>query len=582
MSSVLFYNPDSTVVPGRVTNYIESVNTPDYTSEENTLINPDLSNVSGIAQEFWKVLDGTVVEMDSSDKSNLLPGERDSQKIKIDDSGSVLIANRYRDDRHSISALYADSERYRPNRRQYLQDYVDWVGLVEDNVSEKADLVDDATTIEGVRAISLDSSTLLSQAPNVTAYDSIGISDDTSLASFLDENAVVTDSTSGISGPYWMMELLNHRKDLYNDSTNPLYDADHTSILGDSGLIMGNSNRVLSLENIHAKLGYHNQEVQEGIYTRPKELLIYYGWPNSFNSSQNSWNNELVAQDMATYDLVVLGSGLEDPSHGDYANTKVVIPRIKSLNPATKVFGYVTVDQDYGDFTGKVNQWGVIGGVDGIFMDEAGYDFGKTRSEFNQRVDYVHDRTSMNTCFANAWNTNHILGTENDPSYPNSTYNDSSAESNLTNTDWILLESFPINTTSYSSSDGHESASDWASRGVTMQSLRDTYGVNFASAGIIDNDTTLSGDDLFKFGYVSALMWSLEAYGTSDDGYAASSAAVTRWTRPSISDVGPLWNLNASVQQDNADSDKYHRYAQNIKFTLDFSSGAQDSTYWIR
>ena len=32
---------------------------------------------------------------------------------------------------------------------------------------------------------------------------------------------------------------------------------------------------------------------------RPKNLLIYYGWLNSYNSADNGWDNENVAQSMS-------------------------------------------------------------------------------------------------------------------------------------------------------------------------------------------------------------------------------------------------------------------------------------------
>lgn len=582
MADIIIYNPADTTVTNRVTSYLTSVNTPDYTSNSDILINPDLSAVGGIEQRFWKVSDGTVVEMNSSDKSAMLPGVKIDHKNVLRNAGHFLVLQQYPEgQQNAASSLYSDSGRYRPNRREFLQDYVNWVGLVEENVYNKTLLVDDKTTIPDVENISLDTASLIAADPQLHIESGMGVSDDTSLSSFLDENAVVTDSTTGISGPYYLMEILSHRKDLYNDSTNPLYDASHTPILGSAGWGEDHASRILNVENIHAKLGWHNQEVEKAIYTRPRDLLIYYGWLNSFNSSVNGWNNEKVAQDIAKYRLAVFGDGIQDPNHGDYANTQVIIPRVKALNPDCLMFGYVSADQSFNDFTGKVDQWGQIGSMDGIFIDEAGYDFGRTRSEFNQRVDYVHDRTDMNICFANAWNTDHILGTANDPSYPNSTYNDTSAESSLTSTDWVLLESFPINTASYTDTTGYESKSDWAARGNKMIDLRATYGENFAGVGIINNDNS-DGSDLFNFGYVSGLMWSLEAYGTSDTNYGASSAAVKFWIRPEVYKMGKIWNLNASVQNDVNDSDVYHRYTETAKLSLDFSSGDETSIITTR
>jgi hypothetical protein len=350
--------------------------------------------------------------------------------------------------------------------------------------------------------------------------------------------------------------------------------------------------RIDNLDNIHAKMGWHSQEVFKANYRHPKDLLIYYGWPNAFNSAINSWVNEKVAQNMAKYNLIVLGDGVQDPSHGDYANTQVIIPRIKALNPNALIFGYVTVNQTLSAFQTKTDQWETLQ-VHGIFMDEAGYDYGKTRSEFNDRIDYVHGKTYAKLCFANAWNTDHILGTANDPSYPNTTYNSGVVESNLGINDWALLESFAINTQAYATAgNGFEPKTQWAARGTKFMGLRATYGVNFAGVGIIDNGN-VGGENLASFGFISALMWSLEGWGTSDDDYAASSAAVdwwavraesatvNWWARPAPLPSG-VWSLNPSVQNDVGNNNLYHRYVGTFKgtskLTLDFTDDAQKGT----
>ena len=392
---------------------------------------------------------------------------------------------------------------------------------------------------------------------------------------YLNPAAEVTDPRSGIEGPFGIMQPLINRRELFNDSENPVYLPDHTPLLGASGLVQGNTDRIANIETIHTKLGWHNQEVQTANYHSPHDMLIYYGWLNSFNSADNGWDNENVAQDLSKYNILVFGDGLQNTGHGDYSNTQIIIPRIQALNPDVLIFGYVTANQSLANFQTKVDQWGDLG-VDGIFIDEAGYDNGTTRAEFNERVDYVHGGTVANYVFANAWNTNHILGTDEDTSYPNETWNSDLVESSLTEDDWILLESFPINTTAYSGNNGYEGKAEWATRGVNMNTLRATYGVNFAAAGIINDDNS-NGQDLFDFGFISALMWSLNAFGVSDTSYGSSSAKGKYWPRPDISKLVSLWTLNPAVQLDLNDNDVYHRRLELARLTLDFSSGAHSS-----
>ena len=71
MSNIVVYDPDDTVVAGRVLEYAESANTPDYNSESNKIISPDLSGVSGVDQKYWKVDTGAVVEMTAQEKADV-------------------------------------------------------------------------------------------------------------------------------------------------------------------------------------------------------------------------------------------------------------------------------------------------------------------------------------------------------------------------------------------------------------------------------------------------------------------------------------------------------------------------------
>jgi hypothetical protein len=302
---------------------------------------------------------------------------------------------------------------------------------------------------------------------------------------------------------------------------------------------------------------------------KPNDMLIYYGWLNAFNSARNAWDNEKVSQELSRYGVLVFGAGLEDPSHGDYANTQVILARVKALNPNALIFGYVTINQDYATFTPKVDGWETLQ-VHGIFLDEAGYDFGKTRAEFNQRVDYVHGRSYAKLCFANSWNLDHILGTTNDPSYPNSTYNPSAVESNLTATDWTLLESFPVNSLAYGQ--GYESATDWVARGEKSVAKKSAYGINIASISVIANSSS-NGQKFADFAYAASIAYSVDGFGTSDEYYGASSAAVRWWERPCATP-----ETGVTVFQDSVDSDIYQGIVGDQRVSLDFSSSAQTSS----
>jgi hypothetical protein len=387
--------------------------------------------------------------------------------------------------------------------------------------------------------------------------------------------SIVTEEVTGKKAVSMFMNILTMMKELYNDPTNPIYTSNFQKFIGEGGREVEHLGRTANLENIHKKHGWHRDECRAWGFQKPANLLIYYSYLNSFNSGTNSWNNEKVAQDMAKYNLIVLGDGIENPSHPDYANTQIIIPRIKVLNPSTLIFGYVSTNQSYANFQTKVDQWDTLQ-IHGIFCDESGYDYGTVgtngRVAFNQKIDYVHGKTYSNIAFVNSWNIDHIIGIDNDVSYPNTTWNPDLIVSKLIENDWYLLESFPINTTSYT--EGFESKTDWATRGTKSLLKRSTYGINLASASIINNDN-VSGQSFFDFQYISSCMFALEAVGSSDNYYGASSATVTFWTRLDISKMGKVWSLNPSVQNDVLDNDIYLRYVDFGILKLDFSTSTQ-------
>ena len=306
---------------------------------------------------------------------------------------------------------------------------------------------------------------------------------------------------------------------------------------------------------------------------RPNDLLVYYGYPNSFNSAINGWNNENVAIDMAKYDTIVLGNGVANPSHPDYSNTQIILARLKAVKPDIKIFGYVSANQTLANFQDDVDDWDTLE-VDGIFVDEAGYDFGVSRSDLNSRVQHIRSKTYAVITFANCWNMDHIIGTADDPSYPNSTFNPSLTASLLDDRDYYMLESFTVNTTAYSGNNGYATASDFYARGNKAVAHNETFGIQLATLNVVDNNDA-NGQDLADFSYNGSVAYGVELYGTSDTNYGASSAAVNFWARPTLRHVGRASSI--VVANSLVDTDVYFRFGSRGRVSLDFSTGAQTS-----
>lgn len=259
-----------------------------------------------------------------------------------------------------------------------------------------------------------------------------------------------------------------------------------------------------------------------------KNVLIYYGYLNSFNSGTNAWDNDAVCADIGNkYDICVFGDGLQDPAHPDYANTQYIINKLMTDYPTIEIFGYVSVNLDLAVFQSKASQWDTLN-VQGIFLDEAGYDFGKTRDEFNERIKFIREMNGNDKIFANAWNVNHILGVEDDPAFPNATYNAGAVESGLLPTDYYLLENFTIVNGNY------EAQPQWYIRGNKAKLKEQSHGVKPIAVSILPN-TDIDAQEKFNNMFYAAHLWGLEGVGSSDTNYAASSAQVDHWARPDVS-----------------------------------------------
>lgn len=79
--------------------FYPSVNTPDYSPDE-WLINPDLSQVAGIAQMYWKIVDDQVVPMNDTERAEadrLAPfgGSTDLETVR---AAKLMWVNKTRDD----------------------------------------------------------------------------------------------------------------------------------------------------------------------------------------------------------------------------------------------------------------------------------------------------------------------------------------------------------------------------------------------------------------------------------------------------------------------------------------------------
>lgn len=248
-----------------------------------------------------------------------------------------------------------------------------------------------------------------------------------------------------------------------------------------------------------------------------RSVHIFYAPPANVNSR---FDNDYAAGILARYDDVVLGTGLQDPSSPDYANTTAVIQKLAALNPDTVVWGYI----DCGVSTGNIpintlkthiDQWIAIGAT-GIFCDVIGYAYLVPRSRQNEIIDYIHSKGVG--AILNVFNPDEVLSSAVD-----ATYNPSGTPTTANSSDVLLLESWVCNSDAYASP-FYATFSDIKTRGDKARSYRDSIGLRIFSVNIFvhtgQSDSTIDS-------YRSVCEAMARVFRLDGDCFAVSNYAAT-------------------------------------------------------
>jgi len=248
------------------------------------------------------------------------------------------------------------------------------------------------------------------------------------------------------------------------------------------------------------------------------KVLVYYSTPQGVNGV---WDDTAAARVFAQYDYVVFGGSIANPSDGYYPSTVNIINKIHGLNPNTKVFGYVdlgvkTNNYPMSTLQVKIDMWKTMG-VNGIFLDDAGYDFYVPRTRLNDTLDYIHGKGL--SAVVNAWNPDDVMGNAVD-----SVYNPNGASTHIGARDFYFMESFLVNTKAYANTDHYALLYRVKRKADKAVQYRKALGVKLLSINIVDY-SIFSGaqiDHFFKMAETAALIYSLDGYGMSGINYGTS------------------------------------------------------------
>ncbi|WP_458120738.1 hypothetical protein [Paenibacillus sp. Z6-24] len=250
------------------------------------------------------------------------------------------------------------------------------------------------------------------------------------------------------------------------------------------------------------------------------KLLIYYGIPESVN---NASTPEEAAQIFAKYDYLVLGDKLELPEHAQHESTLQIIARIKQINPKIQIFGYVdlgvtdsTDNLSMDTIKQRITLW-KDAGVYGIFLDDAGYDYGVSRERLNEAVTAVHDGSMA--AFVNAWHPEDVMS-----SAKQAQFNPDGLKSKMNASDLYLMESFLLPANLNGSRIFSAYRDYFEDKMEKSMMYRRVLGVRMLSVSTIDYQASTDGvlNQFFKMNEAAAGVFSLDGYGVSPVHYSSS------------------------------------------------------------
>lgn len=264
----------------------------------------------------------------------------------------------------------------------------------------------------------------------------------------------------------------------------------------------------------------------------PSNLLIYYSYPSLINGANGDIPTAAAA--FSSYDIVVLGDGLETPSHPDSANTGLIMQNAATSN--TRFFGYVDVgvstqNLSLNEIQTEISNWKSLG-ADGIFLDDFGYDFGTTRGRQNAVIDYAHSLGLP--VIANGFVVDDVFSSAIDASF-----NASGAATKLTAADFYLYES-------YQTQEGSTvSGSTWRTKADALATYRASLGTQVLA--VTTNDSANAFDqNKFDYGWYSAVLDGYQGYGWGEYDFSASNASAPFRTRPATN-VGTSYTTGVTT-----------------------------------
>ena len=230
---------------------------------------------------------------------------------------------------------------------------------------------------------------------------------------------------------------------------------------------------------------------------QPETVAIYYGYPSLVNGAKGDLNK--AAHVFNSYQIVVLGDGLELASHAEHNNVVALLSNVTHA----RVFGYVCIGSTQklplSEVGSRVLAWKRTG-VQGIFLDEAGQDYGVDHVRREAIIDFIHAHGL--SAFVNAFQPDDVFA----------------EGTHLGKGDLYLLESFAVRMGELDN--------------TAIMGIRVAHALKYRTrykVGLVGITTSTDGfsSTLYRKGYDAAQKAALDGFGWGEPSFSSQSNLLT-------------------------------------------------------
>ena len=248
-----------------------------------------------------------------------------------------------------------------------------------------------------------------------------------------------------------------------------------------------------------------------------RSLFIFYSPPNIMNGR---FSDDYAAGAVSRYGDVILGAGLQEPGNIYHTSTAAIIQKVVALGTDTVTWGYVDIgvtssNHSINTIQTQIDQWLAMG-VDGIFCDLVGYDYGVSRARQNAVISYIHGKDAG--AMLNIWNIDDLLASTVDV-----TYNPGGIATVANNTDVLLLESWICNSDDYTSP-YYATLSDIKTRGDKAIGYRTSMGIRVYATSIFSHSNHTLSELKAMHDYTNAFarIWRFDGSGLAASNFGST------------------------------------------------------------